>query len=233
MGLDEALLEAAGTGDPASLLRMYGWSIPTLSLGYFQRLAEVRADLRWCDVPIVRRPTGGGAIWHHHELTYALAVPETQPLSRPSTRLIRAVHAAISGGLEGFGVRAVRQGEVIPAPDCERSRPFLCFTDRSPDDIVFEGVKIVGSAQRRRGGAVLQHGSILLAQSSRTPELRGLRDVAQLSADPRGWSDRVAAWIASGIGARVLPASLPDFIRQRAVANDTRRYRDPGWTGIR
>ena len=131
---------------------LYGWSVPTLSLGYFQRLAEVRADARWRDVPIGAAADGRGAIWHHHEVTYALAVPESHPLARPSTQLYRAVHAAISGGLVGLGIGAVRRGEVFPPEDCERSRPLLCFTDRSPEDIVFEGIKIVGSAQRRAGG---------------------------------------------------------------------------------
>ena len=82
---------AGGAG--TAYLRTYGWTIPTLSLGYFQHLAEVRADPRWSNVPLVRRLTGGGAIWHHHELTYALVVPGEHPLARPSTELYHAVHA--------------------------------------------------------------------------------------------------------------------------------------------
>ena len=77
MALDEAILDAVGTGEPRAILRTYGWSVPTLSLGYFQRLAHVQADSRCAIVPMVRRPTGGGAIWHHHEVTYALAVPKS------------------------------------------------------------------------------------------------------------------------------------------------------------
>jgi lipoate-protein ligase A len=233
MARDEALLEAAGTGESVAHLRTYGWSEPTLSLGYFQRLAEVRADSRFRDVPIVRRPTGGGAIWHHHELTYALAVPERHPLARPSTRLYRAVHGAISGGLVGFGVQSVRRGEVFSPDDCERGRPLLCFTDRSAEDIVFEGIKIVGSAQRRRGGAVLQHGSILLARSSRTPELRGLCDVADLSDDPKVWSERLVDWITTALGLRGIAWRLAEGIHVEAIARDTGRYRDPAWTEIR
>ena len=95
MALDEAMLEAVAR-DEAAYLRFYGWTVPTLSLGYFQRMAEVRADPRWRRRPIVRRPTGGGAIWHHHELTYALAVPAGSPLVRPNTALYRAVHGAIA-----------------------------------------------------------------------------------------------------------------------------------------
>ncbi len=118
MALDEAILEAVGRGEPRAALRVYGWSVPTLSLGYFQRLAEVRADGRFNDVPIVRRPTGGGAIWHHHEVTYALALPEGHALSRPSVRLYRAVHGAITGGFVRLGIGAVRSGEVFSSGDC-------------------------------------------------------------------------------------------------------------------
>jgi lipoate-protein ligase A len=234
MALDEALLDAvAGFGSPAAVLRTYGWSEPTLSLGYFQRLAEVGADSRWRSVALVRRPTGGGAIWHHHEMTYALAVALEHPLARPSTQLYRAVHAAIVGGLVEFGVRADRSGEVFPPADCERSRPLLCFTDRSPEDILFQGTKVVGSAQRRRGGAVLQHGSVLLARSCQTPELAGLCDVADLSADPSVWSDRLAEWIGKAVGQHRMAVPLPEAIRVLAKERESNRYRDPAWTGIR
>jgi lipoyl(octanoyl) transferase len=233
MALDEAILEAVGRGEVAAALRVYGWSVPTLSLGYFQRMAEVRADARWSEVPIVRRLTGGGAIWHHHEVTYAIVVPEGHELARPSVRLYRAVHGAISGGLVGLGIGAVRLGEVFSPGDCGRSRPLLCFTDRSPEDIVCEGTKIVGSAQRRRWGAVLQHGSVLLARSSRTPELGGLSDFADGSDGPREWSNRLVEWITKGVGLSALPARIPESIRVGAAAREAGRYRDPGWTEIR
>lgn len=152
MALDEVLLEAVGAGELPAVLRLYGWSVPTLSLGYFQRVSEIREQPRFRAVPLVRRPTGGGAIWHHHEVTYALVVPESHSFSRPSTQLYRAVHTAISDGLVGLGIGAVRQGEVFSPADCERSRPLLCFTDRSPEDILFDGNKIVGRRSVVPGG---------------------------------------------------------------------------------
>jgi lipoate-protein ligase A len=234
MALDEALLDAvAGLGQQTAVLRTYGWSEPTLSLGYFQPLAQVQADSRWRNLPIVRRPTGGGAIWHHHELTYALALPREHPLARPGSRLYREIHGAIMDGLVGFGIRADRSGEVFPPADCERSRPLLCFTDRSPEDILFQGVKVVGSAQRRRGGAILQHGSILLARSSQTPELEGLCDVADLSSDPWEWSVWLARWIGRAVGEHRLALQIPEAIRALAREREICRYRDPAWTGIR
>jgi lipoate-protein ligase A len=233
MALDEAILDAVGTGEPRAILRTYGWSVPTLSLGYFQRLAHVQADSRWRDVPMVRRPTGGGAIWHHHEVTYALAVPKEHPLARPSTELYRAVHSAIVGGLVEFGIRAVRHGEVFPPADCERSRPLLCFTDRSAEDILVNATKVVGSAQRRREEAVLQHGSVLLARSCQTPELPGLCDVADLSADPKEWSGRLVEWIAKAVGRPLQVEPVPVEIRTAAKEREFFRYRDPAWSGNR
>ena len=79
MALDEALLDRVSAQPEFAYLRMYGWTVPTLSLGYFQHLAQARAEPRWRSVPLVRRATGGGAIWHHHELTYALALPARHP----------------------------------------------------------------------------------------------------------------------------------------------------------
>ncbi len=233
MALDDVLLDTVAKGLSGAVLRTYGWSVPTLSLGYFQRLAQALAEPRWQNAPMVRRPTGGGAIWHHHEVTYALTVPESHPLARPSSALYRAVHAAIAGGLVELGVRAVRQGKVFLPGDCERSRPLLCFTDLSPEDIVLEGVKIVGSAQRRRAGAVLQHGSILLARSPRVPELSGLCDIADLSPQPREWSARLFEWIPKALGLHSVGVELPDQIRMQARERELGRYGDPAWTGIR
>ena len=152
MALDEAMLEAVGPESRSAAsadVRLVGADAQPGLLSAVGRGASRSALMR---VPIVRRPTGGGAIWHHHEVTYALAVPERHALARPSTRLYRAVHGAISGGLVGLGIQAVRRGEVFSPEDCERSRPLLCFTDRSPEDIVFEGIKIVGSASVGAGG---------------------------------------------------------------------------------
>ncbi len=111
MARDEALLDLVTREPGSAALRTYGWTEPTLSLGYFQTIAEARTDPRWRDVPIVRRPTGGGAIWHDRELTYALAVPRAHPLSRRSGELYRGVHEAIAELLHALGADARRRGE--------------------------------------------------------------------------------------------------------------------------
>lgn len=234
MALDEAMLEAAARVGSA-YLRFYGWNAPTLSLGYFQRMAEVRADPRWRGRPIVRRPTGGGAIWHHHELTYAIAVPAGSPHVRPNTALYRAVHGAIAGLLAERGLPARRRGEAAeaPAPGNATERPLLCFTGLDPEDIVVRGQKMVGSAQRRREGAVLQHGSVLLARSPDVPELPGLCDVAELPGSPMDWERAIGPRLLAALGLQPVAIGLPDPLRDRAIELERSRYRNPAWTESR
>jgi lipoate-protein ligase A len=230
MAIDEAILDVAASGAEAAFLRTYGWTKPTLSLGYFQHSADFRADSRWSAVPTVRRITGGGAIWHHHELTYAVVVPSTHPLARPNTALYRAVHAAIEDVLASKGVRACRRGDLYDSRDPAQKRPLLCFTDSNEDDIVLCGIKFVGSAQRRRRGAILQQGSVLLVKSPRTPELTGICDVADVSAEPSDWSDRLQQGIPSALGLHAVACGIPDEVLSRAADLEQARYRDPTWT---
>ena len=174
MALDHALLDAVDADPRSGYFRTYEWARPTLSLGCLQRWSE--ADERWRDVAVVRRPTGGGAIWHHHDLTYALILPRSRPDSDRAERLYATVHGAIRQALCDAGIASERCG--VTDVRKVRDRPFLCFTDHHAEDIVISGLKVVGSAQRRRPSAVLQHGSLLLARSATTPELPGLRETA-------------------------------------------------------
>jgi lipoate-protein ligase A len=228
MALDEALLDTVAAEPSAAWLRTYGWTEPTLSLGYFQRWADAQADPRWRDAPIVRRPTGGGAIWHDHEVTYALVVPESHPLARPSRALYRAVHEAFAALFRSHGVNADRRGTVFKLESAPR--PFLCFTDCDPEDIVSGGNKVVGSAQRRRSGAVLQHGSVLLAPSRATPELPGAGDLALVPFEMRYWANLVCDRIPAALGLRARSREVPDPVRLRSRTLEHSIYRDPHWT---
>lgn len=228
MAVDHWMLEAAGAGPGRALLRTYGWSVPTLSLGYFQAIAEAESDPRWADVPLVRRSTGGGAIWHHRELTYAVAIPASHPLAERPGALYEAVRWAFATLLEDRGVAAVSRGE--PAGRDGESRPFLCFRDRSMNDVVAGGAKLVGSAQRRRAGGLLQQGSFLLAASPMTPELPGLADVAppgKWPDRPEGWSSEVAARILRALELAPVPGSFP---ADDLLVPFESTYRDPAWT---
>jgi lipoate-protein ligase A len=227
MALDEALLDTVADDPSFALLRTYGWTAPTLSLGYFQPIAQADADPRWRGVPFVRRPTGGGAIWHHHELTYALVVPAAHPLARPSTTLYHAVHSALAALLRRDGIDAAPRGTATPSASA--SRPFLCFADRDPEDLVCQGAKIVGSAQRRRSGAILQHGSMLLRHSSFTPEFRGLGDLAAGNTDARYWSELVATGLCEALGLAPTIEEIPDVVQKRGFQRELEVYRNDAW----
>ena len=175
MAVDETLLEwAAERGGCA--WRFYQWSEPTLSLGYFQAFdADAEKDAEKSCVPVsavVRRLTGGGAILHDRELTYSLVVPAGHALAARRETLYDAVHRSLIETLAGFGVTAVLCAPIrraLLAPIL-----FLCFQRRASGDVLVGQTKIAGSAQRRRRGAVLQHGSVLLRRSPAAPRVAGL-----------------------------------------------------------
>ena len=240
MALDETLLEIAANFPETALLRTYEWSEPTLSLGYFQSIADVKADPRWAGHPLVRRPTGGGALWHDHEVTYAVAIPATHPLARPSTALYEAIHQAIATELGSLGIAAARRGVSNIFKQPGSVRPFLCFQDQDPADVVVGPIKLVGSAQRRRAGAVLQHGSILLSRSSTTPELLGLRDLAEQSSKTFPRIRSTKDWIVSLREILISVISPFAFVedlspRELEIADHFRRdtYLNSGWTARR
>jgi lipoate-protein ligase A len=158
MGLDETLLEAR---DGPPTLRFYTWSPDTLSLGYFQRFADVPASEASA---VVRRLTGGGAIHHVNELTFAFTCAATDPLYRgPVTESYVRIHRALAVGLGELGLSADLRGTERALSD--RPDTGMCFHDSTPIDLMWQGRKGVGSAQRRRGGRILHHGSIKLASS--------------------------------------------------------------------
>jgi lipoate-protein ligase A len=237
MALDEALLEWVADMQDSVFLRSYGWTEPTLSLGYFQGVSQALAEPRWQGVPLVRRPTGGGAIWHEHELTYAIILPPRHARARSNTVFYKAVHAAIAATLRALGLSAGRRAalEVEPRSAEERPprRPFLCFSDCDAEDIVTNGSKVVGSAQRRRAGTILQHGSVLLKRSDRTPELPGLFELCGVSPDPLLLSELMQARIACSLELPPVAYELPAAVAHRAVELEEQKYRSADWTGRR
>lgn len=187
MAADSALLTAADKQPGSVVLRMYRWAEPTISLGYFQKSAPpMNNELAAC--PRVRRLTGGGAILHHHELTYSCVLPRTHALQKEPLRLYEKMHQAISEVLADCGVTAGFRADLpLTAGDDHLinrtpEEPFLCFLRADPRDLALESdstmerPKIVGSAQRRRRGTILQHGSILLRASPLLPDMAGICD---------------------------------------------------------
>ncbi len=166
MAADETLLEAAASGFPC--LRFYGWSSAALSLGYFQPHTNHIFDPLLANLPYVRRPTGGAALVHHHELTYALAFPPGAPWQRRGDSWLLRMHAILAEVLTGLGASPESVGQDVKLGEV------LCFLHHTPGDLRIGQNKIVGSAQRRQRGALLQHGAVLLAASPHTPSLSGV-----------------------------------------------------------
>jgi lipoate-protein ligase A len=160
MALDEAMLASA---DPRPTLRFYTWRPHALSLGYFQRWRELEPLAGEC--VLVRRFSGGGAIHHAEELTFAIAASEDHALFRGEVRRSYAlVHGLLARAFASLGVRAaLRGGELLRS---DRPESGMCFHRSTPLDLAWDGRKGVGSAQRRRCGRVLHHGSIKLGASA-------------------------------------------------------------------
>lgn len=235
MALDEALLDSVARGGDEVAIRTYEWSTPTLSLGYFQHFRDVVADPRWRNAPVIRRSTGGGALWHDREITYAVVVPRSHPLAHPSSALYRAVHEGIASHLRLEGWDAARRMDVArfaePTEGREEPRPFLCFLDRDGQDVVVGSAKVVGSAQRRRAGAVLQHGSVLLEGSPTTPELPGLADLGGPSWASRGLDGgSLRALLAATLGESVVASDWMEAERCGAERLRREQYADRAWT---
>lgn len=224
MAGDEVMLESAVSGRAS--LRMYGWSEAALSLGYFQKeSARLGNPLREC-LPFTRRPTGGAALVHHHELTYAVAIPAESSWMvtgvRPSDWLER-LHGMFQSVLRDLGVQAD-----TACADREHPGP-LCFLRLTPGDLVIDGAKIMGSAQRRRHGALLQHGSLLLSRSPHAPELPGIKELCGREIDPEEIRNRWIARVAQEFGYRMVSGDWTEAEQQaRRILRDE-KYLDSAW----
>ncbi|QDT08556.1 lipoate--protein ligase family protein [Planctomycetes bacterium K23_9] len=111
MSLDQALLESVNQSQ-IPMLRFYQWTEPTLSLGYFQKLADRNQHVASSDANCVRRSTGGGSILHHHELTYSIAIPVTSSHSGARLDLYQGMHAIISDALSDWSIKAVPHRDI-------------------------------------------------------------------------------------------------------------------------
>jgi lipoate-protein ligase A len=252
MAVDESLLlDAVESG--IATLRFYAWSEPTLSLGYFQRYDDRHSHAPSRDCAVVRRQTGGGAILHDRELTYSVTLPASHALARDSESLYTAVHEAIIAELSPLVVKAnlpwrlVRndQRSTLPAS----AEPFLCFQRRARGDVLLvpstradharrasppnssEEKKILGSAQRRYRGAILQHGSLLLEKSPHAPELPGWRDITNIDILTDRLIDGLTVRLAEVFGAlKFLRPISSRELQSKAEQISNRKYGSATWT---
>ncbi len=158
MALDEALLLLCDE-QPRVTLRFYGWARPTLSLGYFQSVREI--DLKECqrrNFDWVRRPTGGRAVLHDHELTYSVIAP-IELLGASVAQSHERISRALAVGLAKLGLHAELAQSRVSAKEARAA----CFAVPAPVELTVQGKKVIGSAQTRTKKSLLQHGSIPIA----------------------------------------------------------------------
>lgn len=159
MAADEVLAGSVRAGKQPPTLRLYGWERPSVSLGQFQRTADI--DLQYCSnngIPLVRRPTGGRAILHNNELTYSFSSTNEGFFSCSLLDTYRQLSHAFKRALERIGLQVEIKNELETGRNLVRSP--LCFRTTSYGEIVFKGKKLIGSAQKRWRNGFLQQGSI-------------------------------------------------------------------------
>jgi lipoyl(octanoyl) transferase len=215
MAVDEVLLDGVAADSAPPTLRFYSWSPACLSLGYFQPFSVVNVEgCRRLGIDVVRRPTGGRAILHDRELTYSVALPASV-LGHEAGILpsYRRLSRALQAGLQRLGIDAGLAPE-SEAPIRAEQGP-ACFDRPSAHEILLHGRKLVGSAQVRRAGTLLQHGSIVIE-----PRMATLVACLRLEDDPLTAAARLGAGVAglAEVGA-IEPASIAAGIAE-AVAGE-------------
>lgn len=233
MGLDEAILESVAGGAQPPTLRLYAWKPYAVSIGYFQGVQD-EVDLARCaelGIDVVRRLTGGGAVFHAQELTYSLVVPDSHTLVAGTILdSYRSICAGVMRGLQALGIHA----DFMPLND-------VCAADK----------KLSGNAQTRKHGCVLQHGTILLGLDVDTmfsilkvpnEKLKGklmqdvrarVSSVSDMLGRPVVYADAVPAFeqgFSEALGG-LAPRSDPDRTEvSRAIELAAERFSSTAWT---
>ncbi len=231
MALDWTLLRAAQDG--IASLRLYRWSPPCLSFGRNEP-ATSRYDrdrIAALGLDTVRRPTGGRAVWHEHEVTYAVSAPSALFGSLHEAYI--SIHGMLATALQRLGVPA----KLAPRSHHRSVGPGggACFAQPVGGEIVVGGRKLVGSAQVREGEALLQHGSILLedGQDVVSQVIRGVAEPPTAT----GLSALLGRRVAFTEVARVIAETAYDAwgtvwtrAQPEPLEDATTRFRDPTWT---
>jgi lipoate-protein ligase A len=244
MAVDEAILRAVAAGIGPPTLRFYAWEPQTLSLGRAQPVTDVDEDaLGAAGYGLVRRPTGGKAILHVDELTYCIVAPEAEPrVAGTIVASYRRLSAGLVCGLEYLGIPETaadrRTGErTLEGP--------VCFEVPSDYEITSLGRKLVGSAQMRSDGVVLQHGAVPLygditricAVLSDRPEPGRVRARATTVEDVLGrpvtWDEAVDAMVlgfSEMLNLQLKPGALMSEEMEQAARLRAGKYVTRGWT---
>ncbi|MBK9067978.1 MAG: hypothetical protein IPL76_14045 [Gemmatimonadetes bacterium] len=234
MALDQALLDRAEqTGE--GFVRCYRWAPWCLSFGRHEPALRRydRARLDTAGIDVVRRPTGGRAVWHARELTYAVAAPLAVLGSLAAS--YHAIHEGLALALGRLGVAA----SLAPAGRPLDPGAGACFASPAGGEVLVGGRKLVGSAQLRQGRALLQHGSLLLEDDQAT-----VAAFTRGTVPPGGETTLVAACgrpvafgeVAAAVAAafRAWPGQWTEVtggpVLDAVAASHAARFRDPAWT---
>jgi len=249
MAVDEAIVSAVVEGASSPTLRFYAWSPPCLSLGRNQPLADANLEAcRAAGMDVVRRPTGGRAILHTDELTYSLSLRQSDPRATGDVvESYRRLSEGLLAGLRRLGVEVAQAtGRRKPASELTA----ICFESPSDYEITVGGRKLVGSAQWRARGGVLQHGSLplhgdlarivaflSLAPGERERQRRDLRRRAATLAEALGApasfeqaAQALAEGFAQALNLTLEPGDLTAHERDLAAQIRRDRYAAPAWT---
>jgi lipoate-protein ligase A len=241
MAVDQSLLDDAARSGTATL-RLYRWDPPCLSFGRNDAAAALydRAKMEQLGIDVVRRPTGGSAVWHEHEVTYAVAAPIE--MFGSLRQAYHTIHERLAAALRSLGAGVTLAPTRLPA--LQPSRRSACFGSAVGGEILAGGRKLVGSAQLRKGGAFLQHGSILLAGSQEMIQAVSLQQsaVSHQVSDVRGAAtlsqalgrevafDEVANAVIAAFSDRLTAASSDRLTAALSFDRLTAALRDPTWT---
>ena len=229
MAVDEALLQCFDPERSPPVFRIYGWEPPALSLGRFQKAGEVldHGKCRAAGIPVVRRITGGGAIYHADELTYSLVcAPHHVPPAASIRESFRVLTSFLIRLYRGLGLDPSYAAECSRHKSSIGERTPFCFAGREAYDIIVGGRKIGGNAQRRLKNIIFQHGSIPVVN-------RASFGASLLLDPPEGIGDGVTSLRDLGVEesmdvlkrlmAGAFAEALPAFLKADSLTEDERR----------
>ena len=242
MAVDEAMLLAHSAGLTIPTLRLYRWSPPAVSIGLLQPIESISEEAcRQLGFNIVRRPSGGGAVLHQHEITYAVVVDgRVCPEGSSVMATYRWLAKGLTAGLRKLGIEASLSNSNDRNCPSQHLIASFCFARTSAADLTVEGLKLGGSAQARRRHFLLQHGSIPLRLGTETIEqifgLSGrknftcLEEVLEREVSPCEFVEALVAGFSEALGVSFIVSGLTPIELRLAEILFQHKYNTEEWT---
>ena len=239
MAIDDAIVESTIAGELTTpTLRFYTWATPSISIGRFQQIKK-DIDLEQCEkenISVVRRPTGGRAVFHDKELTYAAILPSGHPLTRHG---IQSSYCAISeafiSGLNKLDIPAILEKQSVGNKNYPNE--VSCFATTTRYEVTLNHSKIIGSAQSRRMGVILQQGSILFSSPSSINsyfknsgyQQKGIEDLLNIKLDRTQVQNALIEGFKESLSIIFQEQPLSERLLVRSVQARQYKYLNPQW----